>query len=68
MHLTMPGAAGPVDSAGFSVPDWVGTFLAHPLRADVVSKLKNSGAPKAEAFIAVESGAPWSVISYLSGV
>jgi hypothetical protein len=67
VHMTIPGTGGAVDSAGTSVPDWVGTFLAHPSRADVVSKLKNSGAPKAEAFIAVESGAPWSVISYLSG-
>ncbi len=48
VHLTMPGTGGAVDSAGTSVPDWVGTFLAHPSRADVVSKLKNSGAPKAE--------------------
>lgn len=67
VHMTMPGAGGVVDDTGSSLPEWVSTFLADPVRADAVSKLAKSGAPRAEAFIAAESGTPWSVMSYLSG-
>jgi hypothetical protein len=57
-----------VDSTGSQVSTWVGEFLRDPTKADVLSKLRNSKAPRKEAFIAVElQGAPDAVTLYLTG-
>jgi hypothetical protein len=46
----------------------VSDFLADPEQADVISKLTRSGAARTEVFIAATlDGAPWSVVSYLTG-
>jgi hypothetical protein len=68
VSFTMPGPGGAVDDTGASVPGWVSDFLADAAQADVVSKLARSGAARTEVFIAVAlDGAPWSVVSYLTG-
>ncbi len=68
VHLSMPGRGGVVDTTGSSLPGWAATFLADPERADVVRKLRRSGARRREVFVPVTlDGAPWSVVSYLTG-
>jgi hypothetical protein len=69
IQFTMEGAGGAVDSEGTSVPSWVGDFLRHPERADVLRKLDASGAPLRDVFVGVTlTGAPWSVVSYLTRI
>lgn len=67
VHLTMPGRAGVVDTAGITVPPWIEAFLSDPARTDIISKLRAAGATTAEVFAAVTmDGAPWGVVSYLT--
>jgi hypothetical protein len=68
VHLTMPGTGGFVDKHGSALPAWVGEFLHHPARQDVLGKLQRSGAAERHAFlIATLKGVPWPVESYLMG-
>jgi hypothetical protein len=68
IHLGSVPIVSSVDSTGSQVVAWVGEFLRHPTKADVLSKLRNSKAPRKEAFIAVEmQGAPDAVTLYLTG-
>jgi len=68
VSFTMPGAGGAVDDTGVAVPGWVSDFLADPDRAGDFMKLARSDAARAEVFVAVTlDGAPWSVVSYLTG-
>jgi hypothetical protein len=68
VSFTMRGPGGTVDDTGGSVPGWVSDFLADAAQVDVVPKLARSGAARTEVFIAVTlDGAPWSVVSYLTG-
>lgn len=68
VYLTMPGIGGAVDEHGSAVPEWVGEFLRDATRQDVLSKLQRSGAAQQHAFLIVTfTGAPWPVVSYLSG-
>jgi hypothetical protein len=66
LDLGMTGIGGAVDEEGRALPGWVGEFLRHPDRADVVNKLVASAAPNCQVFIPVSYGAvPWHVESYL---
>jgi hypothetical protein len=66
VHLDMSGIGGAVDRLGRGVPAWIGEFLRDPQRADVLLKLRRSGAPDCHVFIPVEfGGVPWPVESYL---
>jgi hypothetical protein len=68
VHLGMAGAGGAIDNNGTEVPEWIGYFLRHPAREDVLSKLKRSGAKEHHAFVIAElHGVPWPVESYLMG-
>lgn len=68
VHLGMAGTGGAVSNEGIEVPKWIGDFLRHPVREDVLSKLKSSGAKENHAFVIAElHGAPWPVESYLMG-
>ena len=63
----MPGTGGAVDSQGTAVPGWVGQFLRHPDREDVIQKLRRSGAAERLAFIfVVLGGAPLPVEYYFN--
>lgn len=65
----MMGSGGAIDSTGGAIPQWVGDFLSDPARADVLQKLSKVDAAHREAFIPVTlEGAPWSVVSYLTGM
>src|SRR6266404_211705 len=66
--LGMPGIGGGVDNTGASIPEWVGQFLRHPEREDVLRKLQRSKAADCNVFVLVSfGGAPWSVEGYLTG-
>lgn len=66
--LTMAGSGGAVDRTGQNVPEWVGSFLRARACEDNLRKLDLPDAQRREIFIPVAlSGAPWSVISYLTG-
>ncbi len=68
IHMGSMPIVSPVDNTGSQVSAWVGEFLREPTKADVLSKLRNSKAPRMEAFIAVElQGAPDAVTLYLTG-
>ena len=67
VHLGMPGSGGPVDEKGRAVPEWLGDFIRHPAREDVLSKLERSEAQERHAFIITTfGGTPWNVASYLN--
>lgn len=67
VSLAMSGTGGAVDSTGTAVPGWVGQFLRHPDREDVLRKLQRSDAAERHAFIFdVLGGAPWPVEYYLN--
>lgn len=66
-YLWMEGIGGAVNTSGTGVAEWVEEFLSAPEQVDVLEKLRRSGAPEREVFIAMSfGGAPWSVESYLS--
>lgn len=68
VHLSMPGTGGVVDEKGSEVPRWLGGFLRHSARTDVLAKLQRSGARAREAFVVADlGGVPWPVESYLTG-
>src|SRR5258706_712160 len=64
----MPGTGGFVDDEGTQLPKWLGDFLRDSRQADVLSKLRRSGAKNQHAFVFVTfQGVPWAVESYLTG-
>jgi hypothetical protein len=66
--LTMSGSGGAVDEDGASVPVWIGDFLRHHDRQDVLHKLRLSGASHCHVFvICALFGTPWPVQSFLMG-
>lgn len=66
VHLGMTGIGGSVDTTDQAVPGWLTKFLLNPERADVLLKLKKSGAAECHVFIPVSfGGVPWNVESYL---
>jgi hypothetical protein len=68
VHWTMEGSGGVIDSAGSALPQWIEEFLCDPERADVLIKLRHSGAQERWVFVPVSlSGAPFSLESYLTG-
>jgi hypothetical protein len=68
VHLSMPGTGGAVDYEGNQIPKWLADFLGDRSRADVLSKLQESGANARHVFvIATLGGTPWPVESYLMG-
>jgi hypothetical protein len=65
--LQMTGTGGVGDSQGTAVPGWVGQFLRHPDREDVIQKLRRSGAAERHAFIIVyPGGTPFPVEYYFN--
>ena len=66
VHLGMTGIGGIVDTSGAEVPGWISAFLRAPEQADVLFKLRNSGARECHAFVPVAfASVPWAVESYL---
>ncbi|HEU4562246.1 MAG TPA: hypothetical protein VFS20_30735 [Longimicrobium sp.] len=66
VDLGMTGVGGSVDTLGHAVPGWIGDFLRAPQRADVLKKLRISGAQQCHVFVPVAfGGVPWAVESYL---
>jgi hypothetical protein len=66
-HVQPDESGGAVDEHGSSVPEWIGGFLRHSDRQDVLKKLIHSQAAECHVFIfATFSGVPWSVYDYLS--
>jgi hypothetical protein len=64
----LPGIGGAVDDDGTQIPSWISVFLNDERQADVLRKLKISGAAKCHVFIPIGfSGAPFAVESYFSG-
>jgi hypothetical protein len=63
LELASERAGGQVPSTGDAVADWCGGFLREPKQADVLDKLRRSGAPERHAFIFVPglTPAPWPV-------
>jgi hypothetical protein len=67
IHFTMPGQGGAIDSNGAHLPEWIEKFLRDARRADVLRKLGATPARHREVFVWVTlTGAPWSVVSYLT--
>jgi hypothetical protein len=65
---TMEGSSGGVDSVGSTLPQWIGGFLRDREREDVLCKLRQTSAQERWVFVPVWlSGAPFSVVSYLTG-
>ena len=63
---TLTGFGGWVDTQGAAFPGWITQFLTAPEQADVLEKLRRSGAPECHVFVQVGfGGAPWPVESYL---
>jgi hypothetical protein len=63
LELVPERAGGQVPSNGDAVADWCGEFLREPKQADVLDKLRSSGAPERHAFVFVPglTPAPWPV-------
>ena len=58
---------GVVDEEGHALGAWIGEFLRHPDRKDVLAKLARSGAAERHVFVPVAwGGAPSPVWSYLA--
>jgi hypothetical protein len=65
---TMEGDGGAVDSEGSALPGWIEKFLRDPEREDVLFKLRQTSAQERWVFVPVSlGGAPFSVVSYLTG-
>jgi hypothetical protein len=68
VHWTMEGSGGAIDSEGSALPQWIEEFLRDSKRADVLRKLRHTGAQERWVFVPVAlGGAPFSVESYLMG-
>jgi hypothetical protein len=66
VDLGMTGIGGVVDTGGAELPTWISTFLQAPERADVLFKLRHSGARECHVFIPISfASVPWAVESYL---